>query len=332
MMVGDSLLDMPEYQNATRQEQLIMFPAAMFHDVAKFSTTKVDPSTGDIIQPGHSTRGAIDARILLWDAGVPFDVREAICRIIKAHQVPFYAVPNADDPPPRSGKTPEFIVRELSWHVNLRLLAAVAEADMRGRICDDQQKVLDRIDNFRIKAMVEECYEKPKEFADAHTAVSYFRGANLDPGTKLYQNAGSEVIGMCGLPASGKDTELSKIAAGWPVISFDDAMAELGLRYGKNDGKAAHFAIDKATSLLREKRPFVWNATNINDLMRRKMLDLLYRYNAEVELVYLEKPRAEIMRRNTARDTTLTNKKIEAMLRKWDVPVPTEAHRVRYEC
>jgi hypothetical protein len=33
---------------------------------------------------------------------------------------------------------------------------------------------------------------------------------------------------------------------------------------------------------------------------------------------------------NTKRDTTLTNATIGRMLFKWEVPLPTEAHRVEY--
>ena len=44
--------------------------------------------------------------------------------------------------------------------------------------------------------------------------------------------------------------------AGLPVVSFDDARMELGLRHGENEGAAAHRAVDKARSLLRARQPF----------------------------------------------------------------------------
>jgi hypothetical protein len=37
-----------------------------------------------------------------------------------------------------------------------------------------------------------------------------------------------------------------------------------------------------------------------------------------------------IFKRNTQRDTSLSNQAIERMLFKWEVPLPTEAHHVRY--
>lgn len=325
MLVVEALLANPAYQGATRADQEIVFLAALLHDIAKYSTTVVDSITGAISQPGHSRKGAVDARIALWDAGAPFDTREAICRLINTHQVPFFALGGS-----RRGVSPEFIVRELSWQLDIRLLAMLAEADMRGRICADQQKVLDNIELFRELAREEGCYGQPRVFADAHTRVSYFRGADVHPDYSLFQEAGSKVTVMCGLPASGKDTWVQLHRKGLPVISFDDARTELGLRHGQNDGLAAHHAVDKAKELLRKKAPFVWNATHLSQQMRDKTLNLLYAYSAEVELVYLEKPRVELLRRNTKRDTTLTNKALEAMVLKWELPTPTEAHLVSY--
>lgn len=93
---------------------------------------------------------------------------------------------------------------------------------------------------------------------------------------------------------------------------------------------AAHHAVDKAKELLRAKAPFVWNATHLSQAMRSKSLDLLFAYGAEVELVYLEHSRVELLHRNTRRDTSLSNKALLGMLHKWELPLPTEAHRTVY--
>lgn len=326
ILVVEALLSLPEYQQASRADQEIVFLAALLHDVAKFSTTVVDPDTGQISQPGHSRRGAIDTRIALWDADAPFEVREAICRLISVHQVPFYALAGS-----RRGVSPEFTVRELSWQCSIPLLALLAEADMRGRICPDQQKTLDNIELFREMARDEDCFGKPRAFSDAHTALSYFRGANVHPDETLFQEPGSKVFVMCGLPASGKNTFVTQNHPDLPVVSFDDMGEQMGLKHGKNDGQVAHATVDRAKELLRAKSTFVWNSTNLTLQMRQKTLNQLYAYNAEVEIVYLEKPRAELLKRNHKRDTSLSNKTLQAMLVKWDLPLPTEAHAVHYE-
>ncbi|MBT1539495.1 AAA family ATPase [Ralstonia solanacearum] len=323
-MVVEALLALPDYQAAPRAEQEVVFLAALLHDVAKYSTTVVDPVTGAIGQPGHSRKGAIDARIALWDAGVPFDVRESVCRLIGVHQVPFFALDGS-----RRG-TPEFLVRELSWQLSIPSLAMLAEADMRGRICADKARVLDNIELFRELAREEGCYGTPRPFADAHTAVSYFRGADVHPDYPLHQAPGSRVIVMSGLPASGKNTWVDAHHPELPVVSFDDARDELGLRHGKNEGMVAHLAVDRAKALLRAQQPFIWNATHLSERMRQKTLDLLFAYHAQVEIAYLEQSRTELLRRNTKRDTSLSNKALASMLHRWSVPLPTEAHHVRY--
>lgn len=325
MMVVESLLGMLEYQQATRAEQEIVFLAALLHDVAKCSTTVIDPATGAIGQPGHSRKGALDARIALWDYDVPFAVREEICRLINVHQVPFFALEQS-----RRGVTPEFTVRELSWQVDIRLLAMLAEADIRGRICPDPQGILDAIELFRELAREEGCYGQRRVFVDDHTRVKYFRGAEAHPDYSLFQEPGSHVIVMSGLPASGKNTWVEKHHPRLPVVSFDDARTALGLKHGKNEGQVGDYAEERARELLRKHEPFVWNATHLSKLMREKTLNLLYKYDAQVELVYLEQPRKELLRRNGQRDTSLSNKKLQSMLWNWEIPLPMEAHAVRY--
>lgn len=323
-MVMRELVNASDYAALPLVDRETVYIAAALHDVTKFSTTVVDQATGRVGQPGHSKKGAIDARVMLWDLDTPFEQREAICRLISVHQVPFYAMEHS-----RKGTAPEFVVRHLSWQMNLRLLSLLAEADMRGRICPDRQKVLDSVELFREMAREEGCYEGPRAFADPHTAVSYFRGANVHPDYALFQDSGSKVIVMSGLPASGKNTWVEHNHPGLTVVSFDDARKELGLKHGKNEGAVAHHAVDQAKALLRAKRPFVWNATHLSDQMRAKTLDLCFAYKAEIDIVYVESTRSELMNRNHKRDTSLSNQGILSMLHRWEVPLPTEAHSVR---
>ena len=324
-MVLDALLASAHFQSATGMRREVLFLAALLHDLCKPETTVVDPVSGDIGQPGHSRRGAVDVRALLWRADVPFATREAVCRIVAAHQVPFFAFDS------RRGESPEFIARRLSWGVDVCDLVCVARADMQGRICVDQQARLDDIDLFEQLAREDGCWDAPRAAATAHTRLKAARGHAVHLDTPLFQPAGSQVTVLCGLPASGKDTWVARHARGHEVVSFDDAKAELGLRHGENDGLAAHRAVDKAKALLRRHEPFVWNATHLSEQMRTKTLDLLFAYDANVRLQYLEVPAATLFQRNARRDTTLRQKDLERMLHRWEVPLPWEAHEVHYD-
>jgi predicted kinase len=326
IMVVTELVNSLDYERSTPAERFVLFYAALLHDISKPETTVIDEVTGKIGQPGHSRRGALDVRVLLWRAGVPFALREAICRIISVHQLPFFALAGN-----KNGQSAEFLIRKLSHELDLRLLSAVAEADMRGRHYEKKSDCLVDIELFREMARDEDCYGKPRQFADLHTQISYFRGAGISPDYPHYRETGSKVKMMAGLPASGKDTRVATSGWGLPVISLDDARAELGLKHGVKAGAAIHLAIDRAKEFLRVGAPFVWNATHLSPLMRRKTLDLLYAYHAEVEIIYLEQPEDVIFRRNSKRDTTLSNAAIENMLFRWEPPLPTEADVVRYE-
>lgn len=277
-MVVEAMLQTTTWQQAGASDRFVLFMAALLHDIAKPATTVVDPVSGRIGQPGHSARGVVDARVLLWRAGVPFGQREAICRLIAVHQVPFFTF-KAN----RAGHSPEFIVRKLSHEVDLVHLAALAEADMTGRQCADQVSVLDDIELFRELARQEGCYGQSRPFADEFTRMRYLSGEAL------------------------------------------------GLVHGCNDGRAVHFATDKARALLRQQAPFVWNATHLSRQMRAKTLDLLLAYHARATVVYLEQPEEVLLRRNRLRDSTLPNAAIGRMLHRWEVVLPSEAHEVRYE-
>lgn len=324
-MVIAALLAETDYQRASEEERFVLFMTALLHDIAKPETTVIDPITGKIGQPGHSRRGAITSRVLLWRMAVPFQLRENICRIISVHQLPFYALAEI-----REDRIPEFLLHKLSWELPVWMLCVIAKADMQGRICTDKQKILDDIELFKTLAEEQACLYYAKHFADDYTRIQYFRGANVLPNYSLYEQQGSEVIMMAGLPASGKNHWLTQHYPNLPVASYDDARTELGLAYGKNEGTVAHLVLDRVRSWLRAKQPFVWNATHLTREVRQKALDLLYAYHAKVRIVYLEQPEKELYRRNTARDTSLRNKKIQAMFHKWEVPLPTEAHQVDY--
>lgn len=324
-MVINALLEQVEYHQITPEQRFILFMAALLHDIAKPETTIIDKLSGRIGQPGHSRKGAIKTRILLWQMGVPFELREQICRLISVHQTPFYALKEL-----KANYSPEFLVHKLSWELSVWMLCCLAKADMQGRICEDKQAVLDDIELFKEFALEQQCLYQARPYADTYTRIQYLRGTNVALDYSLYPEQGSEVIVLSGLPATGKNHWVTKYYPSLPVASYDDARQNLKLCYGQNEGRVTHFVLNNIKTWLRSKQPFIWNATHLSREMRSKALDLLYAYQANVRIVYLEQPEKELYTRNNQRDTTLTNKKIQSMFYKWEVPLPTEAQHVNY--
>jgi hypothetical protein len=226
-MVLDALMADAHYQRADADGRFVLFMACLLHDIAKPDTTVIDEASGRIGQPGHSRRGAVDVRVLMWKARVPFALREAVCRIIAVHQLPFHAFAS------RKGVRPEWLVHKLSWELSLPDLCCVARCDMLGRHYEERADSMADIALFEQLAQEEGCWEGPRQMADAHTRLAYFRGADTSPDYPLFQTAGSRVTVMCGLPASGKNHWVAQHRKGWPVVSFDDARAELGLKHGR---------------------------------------------------------------------------------------------------
>ena len=321
-MVVAELLVLADFQAASESEQRILFLAALLHDVAKYRTTVINED-GRIGQPGHSKKGALDARILLWELGLPFAEREAVCSLIAVHQVPFFAFENN-----HHGHAPQWLCHRLSWQTNVRLLCALAEADMQGRVCADKSRALDNIALLRELAREEGCEQTPKIFANEHTRLRYFQGHEVYPDFALQMPQGSKVTLMCGLPASGKNTWVTQHAGGVPVLSYDDTRQRLGLKYGANEGLVAHTVFEMAKTYLREKQDFVWNATHLSAQMRQKNVAVSLAYDAHVRIAYVEADKATLLKRNQARDSSLSNAKLLQMLKHWEMPSVLEAHQL----
>jgi hypothetical protein len=75
-------------------EREILFAAALLHDVAKPACTREE--AGRITSRGHSLRGAIDSRGILWELDGPFQAREMVCGLVRYHQVPFHLIGRSD--------------------------------------------------------------------------------------------------------------------------------------------------------------------------------------------------------------------------------------------
>ena len=136
-MVLETLLAMPAFRALPPADRDAVYVACLMHDVAKPATTRVED--GRVTAKGHSRAGELMARRLLWELGAPFALREAVCSLIRYHQIPFFLVERDDA---------QRVAAEISLTARCDLLALVAEADIRGRICGDLGRILDQIESL----------------------------------------------------------------------------------------------------------------------------------------------------------------------------------------
>lgn len=319
-MVLEELAKIERWRALSKEEREIVFAACLLHDVAKPFTTKHEDD-GRITSRGHSKRGAIMARNILWQMNVQFETREQIVNLIRFHQIPFFLINK-----PHSQKT----LFETSMTARCDLLSLVTEADARGRICEDKQKLLDNISLFVEYAAEQNCLSQPKQFANSHSRFLYFRKEDRDPDYEAFDDTVCEAILMSGLPGSGKDYFIGENFPHLPVVSLDDIRRELKISPTDKQGAVISLGKERAKEFLRRKQSFIWNATNISKQMRELSINLFANYNVRVRIAYLETTEANLFRQNQERDDVVPANVLSGMLERWEVPDLTEAHRVDY--
>jgi len=317
-MVLETLVKLPAWRSLSAADQTAVYLTCLLHDVAKPWTTRVEDD-GRVTAKGHSRAGELYTRPLFWEMGLPFELREQVCGLIRFHQIPFFLIDSA-----RSQRT----AAEISLICRADLLALVAEADIRGRVCQDTARVVDNIELFRAFCQEEGCYQQPRAFASDHTRFLYFRSEGRHPDVEAFDDTKGELILMCGLPGAGKDTYIHNHFADLPVVSLDDLRIELDIDATDNQGQVLQAFRERIRQHLRERHRFVVNATNLHRQRRDPILGLADNYGARTRIVYLEAPRNKLLADNRAREARVPDAAIHRMSQKWELPSLMEAHQV----
>ena len=317
--VLEALIALPGWQALPEDRRLALALAALLHDIAKPSTTvEVD---GRLRSPGHARRGAQDARILLYQLGAPFALRERVVGLIRHHAMPLFALEDDD------------IARRLhavSQRLPCTELALLAEADVRGRDCGDQQDLLERIALFVELCRDEACLDGPRAFASDHSRIFYFEKDGRAADHVAHDDTQGEVVLLSGLPGAGKDTLARQHYGELPQISLDALRQELGAPATGKQGPVIDLARQRSREYLRRGESFVWNATSLSHSLRERVIALCRDYRMRVRIAYVEVAWPRLVAQNAARDDAVPQRALEQLLLRWDLPTPLEAHAVEY--
>ena len=328
-LVVEALLADPDWRALDAAGRAALVDAALLHDVAKPAVTRQE--YGRVVAPGHAPRGARKAQALLYHQRpadlpiVPFDHRQAVVALVRWHGLPLWFLDRGD---------PERAIITASLQVPPRLLAILARADVRGRVCQDAEELLARVALFEQSARELGCWAGAYRFASGQSRFEWLRKPGRDPAYAAWEEPGRcQMTLLAGLPGAGKDSWLARADLAQHVISLDALREARGVdpRARGRQGRVAQAARELAREHLRAGRSFVWNATNLTRDMRRALVDLGTSYGARVGIVYLEAPWPELLRRNEVRERRLPASALRRLAGRFEVPGLGEARQVHYQ-
>ncbi len=314
-MVINALIALPEYQALPAAEQNLLFHAALLHDVAKPACTIFE--NGRISSPRHAKLGEKVAREILWDFDFAF--REKVCALVRLHGLPLWGLEKPD--PIRSAIL-------AGWRVRNELTYILAKADVLGRICATQQELIYRLELYRELCLENHCFYEPHPWHNDHSRFRYFWSDETYP-SEIFDDTSHEIIVLCGIAGSGKDTYYQKQYAHLPIVGLDQLRQELKIKPDDKNGqgKVAQLAYERAKEFCRHKQSFVWNSTNLTAEMRARLIGTLRVYDPRFTIIYLETAQSAIFQRRKA---DIKAAVLERMIRQLEVPLPGEAHVVTY--
>ncbi len=253
----------------------------------------------------------------------PFVIREQVVALVRYHGLPLWALEKPN---------PQQALLKASLEVNMQLLTMLAKADVLGRICQDQNDLLYRVDTFKEFCIEQDCWNGAKVFANALSKFLYFRKEEQSPDYEAFDNTQSQVIVLSGVAGSGKDFYIKKNYPNHAIVSLDEMRRHQKISYGdtKGNGQIIQAAKELAKSYLRKGIPFVWNATNITLQMREQLIDLMAVYKPHITIVYLEVPYKKLLLQNRNRSFPIPEIAVEKMIDKLEVPRLWEAHELVY--
>jgi len=307
-----------------------MFAVAMFHDIEKRSTTEEE----EIFENGvertavtarsHAKKGEKTTRVILYkDIQTPFDIREHICRLVRHHGLPIWAIEKFH---------PEKEAIGVSLLLNTKMLALFAKADILGRISHDSEDMLMRVELFEELCKDAECFGVAREFKSKLGRRYFFQREEAHPDYEPFDEKDFTVYVMCAVPGSGKDTYIKNNLSDIPMVSIDALRRERKVKRGdtRAEGHVYQDIKEMCKVHMRVRQDFVFNATNITKDMRGKAIKEFEDYGAKVEVIYIEVPYKVLLSQNHNRDHKVPEDAVNSMIGALDIPDLTECYNVQY--
>lgn len=317
--------------------KILMFAAAL-HDYGKPITSKPveRPDGMHIGAPRHEEVGAS----LLLNTECPEELAQwewlRVIQLICYHQMPKKLLVK--------DKGYGDYVRLMDAVTDLKWLAMLEEADMRGRICADYETNLLYVELFKdeIYSHSLQCPYTFRRYWHGSSSELYYRTTAvlgdqiqmMDEGKSLPFNYDqhSTVTMMCGLSGSGKSTiakDLARVTKA-KIISMDEIRDNMGGRSKPDNNEVHRIAMEQLRDSLRKKEDVIWDATNYRKDFRSKIADLSYKYGAYVRIMVVVQDVEVCIKRDAIRHHSVGHEVIRNQYNKFQIPHYEEAHYVEF--
>lgn len=336
----------------------ILYLSALFHDIAKSKVTRYEPEIDHIIAPQHERIGGVQARYLLREKTNLNDAdRLDICDLVSTHHLVKRTVKKMEAGD--SDLVP--YLESLSARVNTKYLWLLELADMKGRVCIDQERQLEIVELFKMLcedlnvfgkapdpwATLSNCSEinfcddfvAEYVLAEAHRkrligdlneystkAFCYDRASKIGRKEIPYP---AHIIVPIGISGSGKSTSTRTLYPNHLQISPDAERKNLfGDESVQGDSGPIHqICHEKLREVLRSGGKAIYDATNIVPDLRSKITTLCHDYGALVTFLIFDTSIEEAKLRNKSRERQVPEEVIERQAFKFEWPLPEEYHR-----
>lgn len=309
--------------NTRYPNNLTLQLAALYHDITKPATRIVEfvkEQNRDVVRhPKHATKSAEKMWFDLWqDHTIDLSIRLEAYFIIMWHQKVFHMWENED------------MIRAANKYAcmaNWENLINFAVCDNAGRFNSEKQKTEDNLN--LLSQWIKE--NNIGQFPNDHARLFYFEKEGRDLNYNPPQPSGSDVIILCGVPASGKDYYIEhSLSSKYQIVSLDAIRERLNIKPTENQSLVVETGFAEAKECLRKKQPFIWNATSVSRLFRRNIISVCRDYDAYVSIHAFDKPLETILKQNNQRSRHVPEEVIMRMARNFEPPTLMEAHEVKW--
>jgi len=313
----EMVLDEIEKLNIKEKDKNILRFCGAFHDIGKpYCSKEID---GHISSHGHSKIGYHIAKKLLLNSHLSSGDKLEVINLIRQHGEAIWVLDK---------EFPDREAIKLSMICRLDLLYLFSRCDVLGRICEDKEELLEKLEYFKTISTDLKCFYKKYNFTTPISKFNYLVKKTHHHTDLPYNDTKSKVYMVCGLPGSGKDYYIGRALSWLPVISLDDIRKELKIKPTDEQGLVIQTAKERAREYMRKGEDFVWNATNITKQLRSGLISLFVDYNSYISITFMNTDLTRILKQNASREQMIPENVILKLYNKMEIPTDIESHEL----